>query len=140
MTTSGGLLLYNSLFPKAIHLSILFDAIDPRGLSIRCEKKQWYRHVVAHRPGLEKHLDLVRQTIENPLMICSDATNPNREVYYSFGVLPAPFDKLYLKIVIEFSERAGKRYGTVITAFTPDTPKTGEKVIWISPCFSKSQP
>jgi hypothetical protein len=121
-------------------LSILFDAIDPRGLSIRCEKKQWCRHVVAHRPGLEEHLDLVRQTIENPLMICSDATNPNREIYYSFGILPAPFDKLYLKVVVEFSERAEKRYGTVITVFTPDTPKTGEELIWTSPHLQNFRP
>ena len=120
-------------------MSILFDTTDPRGLSVRCEKKRWRQHIVAHHPGLENQLDLVKETIENPLMICRDATNPNREVYYSLGILPAPFDRLYLKIIVQFSERAGKRYGTVITAYISDTPKTGEKPIWISPQLSKFQ-
>jgi len=118
-------------------LSILFNATDPRGFCICCEKQRWYRHIVNHHPGLKDHLNLVKQTLEGPLMICSDATDPNREVYYNLGILPAPCDQLYLKVVVRFSERAGKRHGTVITAFITDSAKTGEKVIWTSPRLSK---
>lgn len=121
-------------------MSILFDAVDPRGLSVRCEKKQWRRKIIAYHPELEGHQDLVKQTIEDPLMICSDATNPNREVYYNLDILPAPLDRFYLKIIVQFSERAEKRYGVVITAFVADKAKTGEKVIWTSPRLSKFLP
>ena len=121
-------------------MSILFDTTDPRGFSIHCEKKQWHRKIIAHHSELEGHQDLVKQTIEDPLMICSDATNPNREIYYNLGILPAPLDQFYLKIVVQFSKRAEKRYGAVITAFVVDKGKTGEKVLWTSPRLSKYLP
>jgi hypothetical protein len=66
----------------------------------------------------------VARTIENPIFgVCRDVDYENRCVYYRL----MKGGKEYLKVIVEFDE---VNSGHVVTAYTTDSPKSGEKLIW----------
>jgi hypothetical protein len=67
----------------------------------------------------------VKAAIERPTIgIFSDADFPERQIYYFLQ----KEKKRYLKVVVQFKN--ADEPGEVITAFTTDSPKKGEKMVW----------
>ena len=68
--------------------------------------------------------DEIKATIQRPyLPIAQDAHHPERHIYYGrFQGL-----KKYVKVVVSFEAENG----SVVTAFLVDSPKSGEKLLWI---------
>jgi hypothetical protein len=69
-------------------------------------------------------------TIEAPDIIVSDFDNPDGLNYYRFGALPAPYDRLYLKVVVSFRHVDLSMVGDVITAYPTGRIARGEVQQW----------
>ena len=104
-------------------MTLLFEAIDPRGRYVFCTTEQWTNHVLAKRPWMKNWLDFVIKAIKTPTMICSDANLSTREIYY---LIPSPQSGAYLKVVVQMIEDKGQ----VVTAFPVDSGKSGEVILW----------
>ena len=107
-----------------------FAATDPNGVLITCNKRNWLEHIVERHPEMAAQETAVVATIERPLAIYQDANRANRRVFYRQGVLPHPFNRAYLRVVVEYRRhRAGER-GHAVTAFAVLRPKRGETILW----------
>lgn len=105
-------------------MSIVFEVTDPRGRNVVCTEDSWNEHILSNRPWMRGWEDLVKDTIQNPYMgIFEDSDFNNRHIYYS----RQQGRERYLKVVVQFDEN---ETGSVITAYTTDSPKRGEKLIW----------
>lgn len=67
-------------------------------------------------------------TIRDPAFIFQSGRYPGRRLYYKPFVLPKPFHKAYLLVVIAY-DGDGKN-GEVITAFPTANIKQGDILIW----------
>lgn len=106
-------------------MSILLEAIDPRGIKVKLTEDQWNIHILGEHPYMSAHLQEIRNAIENPFpgFIYSDADFDDRNVYYHWKLS----SKVYVKVVVGLvSENSGE----IITAFKTDSCKKGEDVIW----------
>jgi hypothetical protein len=80
-------------------------------------------NVLARRPFMSDHLEMVKTAISNPTFgIYSDAHHADRYIYYYLH----PTKLRYLKVVT----REQVDHLVVITAFYTDSTKSGEKLIW----------
>jgi hypothetical protein len=104
----------------------LVACTDRWGRTIVLSAAQWTAHVLAQRPGLALHADAVERSLTDPTLVRFDADHADRECFYRLGVLPAPLDRLYLKVVVAF-DVAG---GTVLTVYPTDRLKRGETPKW----------
>lgn len=77
------------------------------------------------------HHALVQKVIEDPLAIYQSASHPNRNVFYRPSELPPPFNRGYIRVIVEY-ERGwrGAVRGRVITAFLVDRPAQAERMLW----------
>ena len=90
--------------------------------------RTWYDHVLRNHAELIDHLAAVERTIRRPQRVNLDKDYDDREIFYRRGVLPVPYDRDYLKVVVEFGN--DPRYGRVVTAFLTETIKAGEPMRW----------
>lgn len=90
--------------------------------------RTWHRHVLSNHRELLDHLTGVERTIRRPQRVNHDKDHDDREVFYRRGVLPAPYDRDYLKVAVEFDRETGQ--GRVVTAFASETIKAGEPKRW----------
>lgn len=90
-----------------------------------CTEECWFYHILSEHPDMEGSEDKVREAIESPYppFIYRDKDNPDRHVYYRLD----DSRSFYWKAVVDFSK---ENYGELVTAFTPDSGKTGEIMIW----------
>jgi hypothetical protein len=105
-------------------MTVLFEAVDPRGWQVVCTEQQWNEHVLAfHGDDMEGYEADVQKTIAAPLygMIFSDRDDESRAIYYGRRTA-----KTYLKVVVDFDEQVG----FLITAFPVHQMKSGEFPIW----------
>lgn len=110
------------MLPKGV----IFEVTDPRERVVMCTEERW-KHVVDHAE-LANQQDAVRLSVASPLAIYQSATYRNREVYYRPSLmLPNPFDRGYIVVIVEFT--FGNN-GSVITAFHTFRPKAGEVLLW----------
>lgn len=103
--------------------SILFEVIDPRGITIRCSREQWEHHVLRNRPFMKPYLEEVRAALHEPDFICRDVIHDTRQCYY----LRKSALRHYMKVVVNLEK---EREATLVTAFLADSGKKGEKIIW----------
>jgi hypothetical protein len=108
----------------------LFSCVDPKGRLIAARRRRWEEHVRARHPEIAPHVAAVRATIEAPEFIVSDFDNPDGLNYYRFGVLPPPYDHLYLKVVVSFHAIDSAVIGDVITAYPTGKIARGEVQQW----------
>jgi hypothetical protein len=75
---------------------------------------------------------LYERAIARAQRIRIDATHRDRRCYYRRGVLPAPYDKDYLKVVVRFAppDARGVVRGEVVTAYATPRLKRGETREW----------
>ena len=74
--------------------------------------------------------EAVRLAISHPLYVYRDARYFNRKVYYLPFVLPAPYDRFYLKVVVAYDMEGGRMKGQVITAFGEETVRESDELLW----------
>ena len=100
-----------------------FKVTDPRGREITCSDECWDGHVVKAKPRMAHQEGTVKGALEEPDGIAQDVDFRDRQCYYKL----LPHKKCYMKVVVELENDHGK----VITAFLADSPKRGEKFIWM---------
>lgn len=110
----------------------VLDCCDHDGTPVVCDEDCWYNHIVAEHPemsGCEAH---VKSAIEKPYQIYQDPTNINKKVIYKPFILPKPFHTQYLRVAIEYKEKAFGRSirGYVRTAFSCTNIRKGDILLW----------
>ncbi|MDQ3778946.1 MAG: hypothetical protein M3354_00145 [Chloroflexota bacterium] len=112
---------------------IILHCFDPLGREVVARLGQWQDHIAVRHPEVGDHVGSVRQAIENPDRITFDAINPSRENFYCHGALPAPYDRLYLKVCVAFGPGnilGTYQVGTVITTYLTKRIGRGETQRW----------
>ncbi|MGH2616749.1 MAG: hypothetical protein ACRDJC_16060 [Thermomicrobiales bacterium] len=109
---------------------ILFTCEDPLGRPITARRQRWEEHVRPRHPEVAPHVVGVRATLEAPDFIVSDFDNPDGLNYYRLAVLPSPYDRLYLKVVVSFRRIGSSVIGEVITAYPTGQIARGEVQRW----------
>ncbi len=99
---------------------VILHCFDPLGREVIARLGQWRDHIEDGHPEMNEHFASVQQTIERPEQINIDANYSNRKNFYRHGVLPAPYDRVYLKVCVAYGP--GNALGTflrgeVITAY-----------------------
>ncbi|MBA3642877.1 MAG: hypothetical protein H0W59_02270 [Chloroflexia bacterium] len=113
--------------------AVVLHCFDPLGREVVARLGQWKGHIEGRHPEVDEHFDSVQRAIERPEQITIDAINSNRENYYCRGALPAPYDRLFLKICVAY--RPGNsletyQTGEVITAYPTKRIGRGEAPRW----------
>lgn len=90
--------------------------------------RTWYGHVLSNHAELTDHLTAVERTVRRPQRVTTDKDDPDREVFYRRGILPVPYHRDYLKVVVQFDNDAGQ--GRIVTAFATAVIKAGEPQRW----------
>ncbi len=106
------------------------SCVDPLGRPIAARRRRWEEHVRTRHPEIAPHAEAVRATLTAPDFIVSDFDNPDGLNYYRFGALPAPYDRLYLKVVVTFRQAKSTVFGDVITAYPTGKIARGEVQQW----------
>ena len=105
--------------------------VDRWGREVVLYEDTWYDKILSVHPEVSGQLDPVEQTVAYPDRVNFDAAHDNGENYYRFGVLPYPYDGMYLKIVVRFETRDGETTGIVISAYPTRTyGRGGEQMKW----------
>ncbi|MDP9365926.1 MAG: hypothetical protein M3Q10_17190 [Chloroflexota bacterium] len=109
----------------------LLRCVDPWGREIVLTAATWTLHVLPDRAPLVGNEEGVRLTLTAPQVVMRDATRDDRAVYYRRGALPAPYDHLYLKVVVDFpTAGTASTDGRVATAFPTRRFRPGEQQTW----------
>ena len=105
---------------------------DRWGREIVLPDYTWHNDILANHGELVGHLDAVDRTVRRPHRVTYDKDYSDREVSYRRGVLPAPYDRDYLKVVVEFRQSATVDLprGRIVTAYTAERIKSGERSRW----------
>ncbi len=112
---------------------IILHCFDPLGREVVARRGQWEGHIESRHPEIDKHFDSVRRVIESPELITIDAINSNRENFYCRGTLPAPYDRLLLKICVAYGPGnflGTYQIGEMITAYPTKRIGRGEASRW----------
>jgi hypothetical protein len=105
-------------------ISNWFEVVDVRGYVVTCTEETWCDKILGARPKMRGWEDLIKEAIRKPSYICSDRLYKNRQVYY---MLHDYKGNKYIKVVVKFNS---KNIGRVISAYSTDSGKAGEKIIW----------
>ena len=108
----------------------VFSCADPLAQPIVARRQRWEEHVRTRHPEVADHVEAVRVTLEIPDYIVSDVDNPDGLNYYRFGVLPPPYHRLYLKVVVTFQHFESGVVGDLITAYPTGRIARGEVQRW----------
>ncbi len=99
---------------------IVLSCFDPFGRNVVATLGHWENHIEDGHPEVDEHFAAAQLTVEAPEIVTADAKHQNRENYYRRGVLPSPYDRLYLKVCVAYGP--GSVLGTfligqVVTAY-----------------------
>lgn len=106
-------------------MTIIFEAIDPRGYKVILTEEVMKVHILQGHPDMKGRETDIKQAIEQPTLnaIYSDTNHANRNIYYLLNRTR----NTYLKVIVMFPPN---NKGAVITAFQTSAPKRGESLIW----------
>ena len=104
---------------------------DKDGVLITCSEDWWNKHIEAEHSEMKGCESYVQATIQNPYQVYQDARHIDRRILYKPFILPHPFDKYYLRVVIKYEQKKppSNARGYVLTAF-PSTKRKGDILIW----------
>ena len=110
---------------------IIFHTFDYAHREVLARFGRWILHIEARHPEVDEHFDAVERVLADPYRVTQDATYHNRLNYYRPSVLPAPYDRLYLKVCVVFY-RIGQTgmIGEVVTAYPTTRIRRGEVQQW----------
>jgi len=98
-----------------------------------CTRERFEGHILgeSEHDELRDHEASVERAIIGPLAIYRDADYATREVYYRPSDLLPPYDRGFVRVVVEFAvDAGGGQSGTVITAYHAYRPKVTEVLLW----------
>jgi hypothetical protein len=108
-----------------------FKCKDKDGTNVICFKDTWDNHIVAEHPFMKGCEAYVKSAIERPYTVYQDSGSINRLIIYKPYVLPIPFEKEYLRIVLEYKNHIIRGItAKVITAYATRNIKQGDILIW----------
>jgi hypothetical protein len=70
----------------------------------------------------------VTTAIREPYQIYQDSSNLQKKVIYKPFILPKPYDRQYLRVVMEYHKK--KKVAYICTAFPCVNKKKGDILIW----------
>lgn len=116
---SGRLHQRSESAPNVEHMAELLRWLDHWGREIVLTEERWEDHVLAGHGELRVHLAAVEVVLTDPLVVTFDSKITNRENYYRPHLPPEPYQRLFLKICVEFLRIDQERslFGDVITAY-----------------------
>ena len=76
--------------------------------------------------------DIVAKVISDPLAVYQSPRYLNRQLFYRSSELAPPFNRGYMRVVVEFRKRRWKAElaGILITAYPVAAPDPDEVMIW----------
>ena len=109
---------------------VVISCADPLAHLIVAQRRRWDEHIRNRHPEVADQVEAIRATLEIPDYIVSDVDNPDGLNYYRFGVLPPPYHRLYVKVVVSFQQIGSNVVGEVITAYPTRRIARGEVQRW----------
>ena len=111
---------------------LILDCTDCTGRRTILEAFNWDGKILLdHRRSMEENRYAVEVTIREPDFINHDTDYGDRDVYYRRGLLPDPYHKDYVKVVVVVEHaRTFRTYGRIISAYATPDVKRGEKRKW----------
>ena len=112
---------------------IVPSCFDPFGRNVVATLGRWEEHIEGGHPEVDEHFAAAQSTVEAPEIVTADAKNQTRENFYRRGVLPPPFDRLYLKVCVAYGPGrvlGAFLIGQVVTAYPTRTIGRGEAQRW----------
>ena len=103
--------------PEEIN-ELIFDIDTPLGISVRCTKKYWEETILKKHPLLKNHVDLVKKSLSNPLLIRKSKQDERVYLFYN---------DMNQKLVCVVAKNENN-YGFLITAYPTNAVKEGEEV------------
>lgn len=118
--------------PTPEHGAEMFRCVDRWGRAIVLTEATWTLHIVPDRAPLAGNESAVRRALVAPQLVMRDRTRADRELFYRRGVLPPPYDHLYLKVVVAFLGPGEARIGgRVVTAFPTRRTRRRAEQRWL---------
>lgn len=114
----------------------IFEVRDPFGYLIACFEETWTEHIAKNHPEMAEMarttdiLKILAETVKTPYQVYQDVVHPRRRNFYNPFVLPRPYNRTYLKVVVEHRRMVGRKVGMVITAYPTPNIKPGERLLW----------
>jgi hypothetical protein len=111
----------------------ILRATDRWGRAIVLKEANWRFHILARRPYFNGYENAcIGDTIEKPDQVVYDVDYENRENFYRQSPLPPPYDRVFVKVIVEFTEEddGGTASGEVVTMYLTDRMKPGERQKW----------
>src|SRR5829696_8859716 len=111
---------------------IVFTCTDRLGREIVLYEDTWYDHILDDHAEMDGQFDELERSIANAERITDDQSFTDRQCYYRKGNLPWPYDRDYIKVVVELENPEVGRplRGVVVTAYPVEAIPRREARIW----------
>ena len=109
-------------------MSCEFEASDYEGKLVRCSHWRWDEHIAAKHTEMVNQQEVVRITINNPEHRYRSGRFPHRKLYYRRNVLPPPYEREYLLVIVNYPASLGEE-GRVLSAYKTRRIKEGDDLI-----------
>jgi hypothetical protein len=106
----------------------VFRCTDPWGREIVLMDDRWYAKILDDHPQLIGADWAVSVTLTDPQQLRNDKNQDNVEVFYREVVLPSPYGRSLLKVVVSFADDPDE--GEVLSAYPVDNVSPLEVQIW----------
>ena len=102
------------------------------GREIVLYEDTWYDHVLDDHSEMADQIDALELAIAHAERDPQDQSFAGRQCYYRKGHLPWPYDRDYLKVVVELDDSGFDRplRGVVVTAYPVEAIPRRETRIW----------
>ncbi len=111
---------------------LVFSCADRFGREIVLYEDTWYDHILDDHAEMADQIDKLELAIAHAERITQDQSFASRQCYSRKGNLPWPYDRDYLKVVVELEDFGIDRplRGVVVTAYPVETIPRREARIW----------
>lgn len=93
-----------------------FVVDTPLGYKVLCNKTTWENHISAGHEVMQKNIDAVIETLQNPNVVYESAEHSNRDVFFGLSENATYGTKLYTTVVVNSADEYND-IGDVVTAF-----------------------
>ncbi len=111
-------------------MSCQFSTTDKDNVQVSCSHDTWDSHIAGEHLEMVGQQLAVESTVRDPAYEYKSGRYPDRRLFYKPFVLPGPFHRTYLLVVVGYRTRDGFSTGSVITAFSTANMKQGYILIW----------
>ena len=108
-------------------MSCEFEARDYEGKVVRCSHWRWEEHITAKHAELVDHQEAMSIAIGNPEHKYRSGRFPHRKLYYRQNVLPPPYEREYLLVIVNYPVDLDK--GRVLSAYKTRRIREGDDLL-----------